>query len=503
MQSVNSRLRLEQHGRAPRGDTQFRGFPNLTANFVYCPNQFFDVCLPNSSRGTVRIVAYLLRRTLGWLDANGDPIEQEIRVSYRENVSEAGIARGAVRESIDEAIRGRFILCIQPGRANTNEHASQTGCFALRWDAEGQYTKDADAFQGFFAGEGHRTPIPNAFFDQVVRNETLAVTKVVGTVLRHTVGYQNQFGRRLQAPLSYTYIQQYARIRDRSTISQALHQALKTGYIRQVDEGHFDPSRSQRKAATYAVRWLHEATDILDGSEIRPAIAGQFKNPTSQPAAVQKPDQAQSKNPTSDGSHSRPAKQSRNPTPIKTVQKKPYKQQDDNLSVAAVGNSEGYRLLKAAGLDDTLANRLSKLASHSEIELQIAWLPRRNPERNPLGMLRRAIEEGWSAPTNPDPAATKLQSRAGENRQATIQAAVNQELTDKERLRAVRLATWAALSAGQKAKFFRQAMERAESDFTRSRLRRHRDLDNPPTEVLAMMTEERGVIATAERAPTQ
>lgn len=497
----NSHPRPEQNGEGSSGGNRFEGFPHLTANFVYCPNQFFDVCLSNASRGTVRLVAYLLKRTLGWLDANGNPIEQEIRVSFREIVSEAGIARGAVRESIDEGIRGRFILCVQPGHANTNEHASQTGCFALRWDAEGKYTKDADCFQGFFAGEGNRTPIPNVFFDRVVRSETLAVTKVVGTVLRHTVGYQNQFGRRLQAPLSYSYIQQYARIRDRSTLSQALHHALVTGYIRRVDEGNFDPSRNQRKAATYAVHWLDEATITQDGSKTRPAIAARFNNPTSPSHAVQKPDQGQSRNPTSDGSDSRSAKQSKNPTPIKTTQKKPNKQQGEP-AVAAVGTSQGYRLLRAAGLDDGLAHKLSQLASSSEIELQIAWLPRRNPKQNPIGMLRRAIEEQWSAPTTPNPAIANSRSRAGDNRQATIQAAVNRELTEKERLRTDRLVAWSVLTADQKAHFFRRAMEQADSEFTRSRLRRQHNLDNPPTEVLALMSGKRGVVATPEAAQT-
>ena len=42
-------------------------------------------------------------------------------------------------------------------------------------------------------------------------------------------------------------------------------------------------------------------------------------------------------------------------------------------------------------------------AKHSEemIRQQIGWLPLRNPSRNPLGMLRRAIEENWPAPAAP------------------------------------------------------------------------------------------------------
>jgi len=502
MISNNSESRLEQHAQNPQGDIQFPGFPNLTANFIYCPNQFFDVCLPNASRGTIRLVAYLLKRTLGWLDANGDPIEQEIRVSFREIVSDAGIGRGAIRESIDEAIRGRFIICVEPGRVNTNEHSGQAGCFALRWDSEGQYTKDADAFQGFFAGDGNRTPIPNVFFDRVVRSETLAVTKVVGTVLRHTVGYQNQFGRRLQSPLSYTYIQQYAHIRDRSTLSQALHQALRTGYIRRMDQGLFDPRRNQRKAATYAVRWLEEAGKAPDGSKNQPVRVAQFKNPTSRSEIVQKPDQQQFTNPTSDGSHFRPAKQSKNQTPVKTVPKKPYKQQDEKTSLAAVRNLEGYRLLKAAGLDDTLANRLSQLASPSEIELQIAWLPRRNPKRNPVGMLRRAIEERWSEPTTLAVGGANPDSKTRGDKHDGLHTALDREHSEKEQLRAARLAAWAELSANQKTAFYQQAVELADSDFTRSRLHRHRDLDSPPTEVLALIAGDRGVLVGESSSPT-
>jgi len=53
----------------------FAGFQPLTANFIYCPNQFFDVCLPNYSRGVVRLVGYILYKTLSQLDKNGNPVE--------------------------------------------------------------------------------------------------------------------------------------------------------------------------------------------------------------------------------------------------------------------------------------------------------------------------------------------------------------------------------------------------------------------------------------------
>jgi hypothetical protein len=172
----------------------------------------------------------LLRRTLGWLDKNGEPVEQDVTVSYRELVAEAGISWGAIREAIDDAVRGGFICCTGLGRKSEVGHAAQSARYRLRWDTGAQYTKAPAAFAGFYSGEGHRTPIPNAFFDHVVPNEVLAVVKVVGTVLRHTVGYQNQFGgRRSEAALSYSYLQKYTRVRHRPTLAAAVRNAVRKG----------------------------------------------------------------------------------------------------------------------------------------------------------------------------------------------------------------------------------------------------------------------------------
>ena len=63
------------------GVLSFSGFKPPTSNTTYTPNQFFDVVLPNFSRGVVRIVAYLIRKTLGWCDANGNPQEEQIQFS--------------------------------------------------------------------------------------------------------------------------------------------------------------------------------------------------------------------------------------------------------------------------------------------------------------------------------------------------------------------------------------------------------------------------------------
>jgi len=76
--------KLEQQRNTTRDSRLFAGFNPPTSNTVYTPNQFFDVCLPYSSRGIVRIVALLMRKTLGWCDEDGNPQAERHTVSWRE-----------------------------------------------------------------------------------------------------------------------------------------------------------------------------------------------------------------------------------------------------------------------------------------------------------------------------------------------------------------------------------------------------------------------------------
>ena len=459
-----------------RSAEPFLGFQHLTANFVYCPNQFFDVCLPNCSRGVVRLVAYLLRRTLGWLDENGKPVEQDITVSYRDLISKAGVSRGALRKAIDEAITAGFIHCTRQGQPNSSGQAAQTAQYALQWDTDSRYVKDRDAFRGFYAGEGHRSQIPNAFFDHVVTCEPLAVVKVVGTVLRHTVGYQNQFGgRRSHAPLSYSYIQEYARLSDRATLTAAVRQATEAGYIRCVEKGCFSPSSSRRKAATYAVRWLAEAPSESNGSKTKPAERERFKNQTS------------------NGSETRPAERFKNQTKEKTQTDNTSKQQQHERvpTVVAAQSTESYLLLREVGFDEQIAIDLSHSRSSEQIQQQINWLDERNPRRNRLGLLRRAIEENWSEPITVKQDKKKQATRHREEQQKAKQAAEEAAAAKQKRQRLERrealLARWRCLTVADQKRHHQMAIEQSGSTVLRRRLVAHADLNAPPTETLKVM----------------
>src|SRR5205807_2523833 len=87
---------------AGRLSARFSGFALPTSNTTYTPNQFFDVCLPHSSRGCVRLVSLMIRKTLGWCDEHGRPQQEQIRLSYAD-FEAAGISRAMIKAAAAEA----------------------------------------------------------------------------------------------------------------------------------------------------------------------------------------------------------------------------------------------------------------------------------------------------------------------------------------------------------------------------------------------------------------
>lgn len=364
-------------------EKRFAGFESLDANFIYCPNQYLDLCLRHCKRGALRAISFVLVETLKWRDEAGNPINQQIAVPHSRLIKEAKISRGAVGPALKEAVDKGFLNCVVPGQAFSQGTISKTAEYELRWEHNDKYAQSIEAFDGFSAKAGNRSPLPEAFFTQVVPNEPRAIAQIVGVVLRYTVGYEHQFGRRPQAPLSYSFIQERTGISDRTTISQGIRHCLEMNYITRCETGVFASDAKQQRAATYAVKWLHDNANPSNSSKSRPAK--QFKNQTSQ--TVQNPDQDRLKNQTSSGSESRPEKQFNNPTTRKTATKHTHKQ-----------HAAAVLLLTEQGFAKPEAIKLAASATAEQIQQQISWLPFREPAENPLGLLRRAIEGQWSEP---------------------------------------------------------------------------------------------------------
>lgn len=347
----------------------FKGFRPPTSNTTYTPNQFFDVVIPHFSRGVVRIVGYLIRKTLGWCDANGNPQEEQIEATYSDIEHKAGVSRDMIRSALDDALNGHILESVREGRPKLAHDAGQSALYALNWSSASYTTKPAE-FRGFFEGEGNRTDIPNEFFDVVIPNEPLSVIKVVGSVIRHSIGFQTKHGRRRQqVALSFQHIQNYARIGSRSDLAKAVRTALEKNYIIRVEDGVFSHRFDERRSATYALRW----SDSLIGQKIAPAMERSEKQ-------------------TSIGQISEPAHRSEKQTSIET------KPENETVNKQPAADTELHQKLITIGFSEKTAAKLIREHNRQTIEDQITWLPHRAPARSPAGLLRRAIEQQWPSP---------------------------------------------------------------------------------------------------------
>ncbi len=356
----------------------FAGFAAPTSNTTYTPNQFFDICLRHSSRGVVRLVGYLIRQTLGWCDADGNPLRERVQISYRELEEKAGISRNMIRKCLDEALASQFIECVQAGKASTAHSRAVSAHYQLRWDSRAEYCKDPTQFGGFFEGEGNRTDIPNQFFDQVIRHEPLSVIKVVGSIIRFSIGFQARRGmRRQQVALSFRDIERYARMGDTHVLAEAIRHAEHSHYIVKLQQGVFDPNAGRdSRPAIFALRW----------ADTSPFYATGAKTPATES------DENRCENPRDTGAKTPAENRCENPSDIETksLTKEIRKQQQGPEEP-----NPTEELLRKEGFTKKAARLLAGKFPHDQIAEQIAWLPRRAPTQNRLGMLRRAIEENW------------------------------------------------------------------------------------------------------------
>lgn len=382
------------------------------------------------------MVAYLIRKTLGWSDAQGNPQNPEALVSYKELIEKAGIGRARIREAIDEALDKKFIKCLKPGRAHSQGQEGCSALYSLQWDDRDLYVTKPEEFEGFFSGNGNLTHIPNQFFDYTIPTETAAVIKVVGVIIRHTIGFQTRFGfRRQQVALSFTEIMRKAGIASRSTVNLALKEAMEKNHVTRAIEGRFDPKQGQ--AATYSVKWSDssetEQTEDI-GSKIVPGEldTNQAQNRTSKAKSVPKSNQTADK---TDSSEIAPVKRSRiapisseiepssvpksnqpefqNQTTIKTTSlNNPSKQHSNSADAVGENFAKAVDLLMNQGFSLSVAQTLAKSHDYEAIRKQIEWQKGRQASRNRLGMMRKAIEENWP---QPEAAQTTKEEEQGES----------------------------------------------------------------------------------------
>ncbi len=407
----------------------FAGFDLPSSNTTYTPNQFFDVVLRYAQNtGVIRATAYVLRKQLGWCDADGNPQEAQVSVSYTDLMTEAGIQRKLIRSALDESVARGYLRCVQPGRPDSPGLRGVPSLYELNWDDRLEYITDPVPFSGFYSHQGNRTYIPNQFFDVVIPNENLSVIKVVGAIIRHTIGFQNRYGfRREQVHMSVTHLERITGL-GRQAVREGLKHALDAKYIIRIKEGNFDKNAGLTSiACTYGIRWSDSVPDDQTSPDIKNSeleepspqetsgkitTGNQWKNHHGRLVEKGPRDQWKNHHGTSGkittgnqwkNHHGIEIKQE-NKTLNKTFKNKTAASMQPERKPAAAAVSldilDKFNLLKNVGFDEQAAHEIASVptANLEAIRNQIEWLPLRKPTTNPLGMLRLAILGNWSKP---------------------------------------------------------------------------------------------------------
>jgi hypothetical protein len=106
-----------------------------------------------------------------------------------------------------------------------------------------------------------RKNIPNAFFDNLLSRERLSVIRAVGALMFYSIKWCKGGERKVPVSKSITELSRLMNL-SRQHVHAAVTEAWKRGYIKQVDEGCFDPAAGlDSRSATYAIHWA--ASDVF------------------------------------------------------------------------------------------------------------------------------------------------------------------------------------------------------------------------------------------------
>ena len=417
------------------GNPRFPGFPALRANVTFVPIQFFTHVVPHCSRGTVRVVGYVLRQILGWVDCDGNPTRDRLELSYRELVEKAGVSRDSIGPALDEAIEKKFLTCLRDPAPDISGKRGQSGLYGIRWDETGPYTNDSQGFKGFYYPEAAiveevedgclaprpkaaRKNIPNAFFDYLLPREPLSVVRVVGALMFYGIQWGKGGERRVDVTKSITELSCLTRI-SRHHVHAAVVRARGEGYIVQVSPGRFDrDAGAASESASYAIRWTELAASAAGTTTWGPVGKG-VRDEGNRSEKVHG-------GPVQNGERDRSEKvNGKESEKVNDIRVKTGILKSTTAAVAAevsrpspcVGDAdEVIERLRSLGFDIFAAREIATKHPAEVIRRQIDWMPLRAAKRNPLGLLRRAIEQDWPVPaaarqsSSADPAAVTFAS---------------------------------------------------------------------------------------------
>lgn len=101
--------------------------------FTMVPNQFFSEILPFEKPCVIKVICFILRRTVGWVDQNGQRKQQQ-QIAYSEFAREMDMSMQAVADGLKIALAKGYIVRTRPGGLHSGPTGTAEGAwYSLHW----------------------------------------------------------------------------------------------------------------------------------------------------------------------------------------------------------------------------------------------------------------------------------------------------------------------------------------------------------------------------------
>jgi hypothetical protein len=209
--------------------------------FTPTPRYFIDLMFSGEKYSVVKVVALVIRKTLGWcIQGNAKHRRTRDEISRSQFMSVMGMSKNSARTAIDTALERGYITLV-------SEHDEETGTgatYTLPIVDDGE----PGVVDGVFTGhvDFDFAEIPNWFFDVVLPNENESTAKIVLAMLlerwkARSTTTDPETGHKpwimLNIPMSHTMLMERTGM-DRKRVSVAVSEAERKGYIVCLVQGH-------------------------------------------------------------------------------------------------------------------------------------------------------------------------------------------------------------------------------------------------------------------------
>ncbi len=145
-ESASYKLKWNHEDGYTTSPVHFRGFYAGQGNRTFIPNQFFDEVLPNETLAVIKVVAAIIRNTIGWRNQFGFQ-RQQVSLSITELERKTKLSRRALRLALNKTCEKNFIERVDRGFFDPNAgRESRATVYRLRW-SDG-WTGDKTGIEG-------------------------------------------------------------------------------------------------------------------------------------------------------------------------------------------------------------------------------------------------------------------------------------------------------------------------------------------------------------------